>query len=529
MKRKFLELTSQEQTQFSNLMSFMQKDGNMTAQFGLIERFCLDPADPVVLDFLMGKARPVQFATHDGSDYQDVEVLKPTSPLPPIQSMDETALLPVTVPSKSVEKSHKKSSMADGREMTYAHSEDLIIIQNRLLHAISNLTLNERRLILFLSPIVRKQIETTPDNRTFYVHVQDFVNEYDIQSKKYYSELEKIADSIVEKAFFFWYKTKNGKAKKGVSWVSECDYIKKEGKIKIKLDDTVIEMLTVFDRATGNYWTQYQKEWIINLGTYGIIMLELLLSSKENHGYYTIEYLRAKFDCIETYKKFSDFKLHVIDRAIKEIHIHTPIRVKYEQHKTGRAVTGVTFSYTNKNAKSIKDNTKDDGKSKENALFANFKMTSKQLAVFGSKIAKLMDKDIEIIADELCNVHLQSQYITILKALEFVPSDYYTDDEIKTHLTQEQLDELRQNAQKEQEQQAKLEQIQLQQDFKKLLHFAEEFVLANQKMVSSGIGKTYLKEKNYQQIVMLWEMRLLDKESRADFKMVDELLARDVP
>lgn len=154
--------------------------------------------------------------------------------------------------------------------------------------------------------------------------------------------------------------------KKGVSWVSECDYIENEAKIKVKLDDTVIEMLTVFDKTTGNFWTQYQKEWIINLGTYGIIMLELVLSSfdnsfeKDKKGKYSIEHLREKFDCIETYPRFSDFKLYVIEKSIKEIHKHTPIRISYQVHKFGRSVQGVSFSYidTSEPVKNVQDKTK---------------------------------------------------------------------------------------------------------------------------------------------------------------------------
>lgn len=297
------------------------------------------------------------------------------------QQPSSSSLKPTNV-KKPVNKPNQKS-------MTYANSKDLIIIQNRLLHAISHLTLNERRLILFLSPIVRKKIENDPDNRVFYVRVQDFIAEYNIKSKNYYGELEKIADSIVKKAFFFWYKTQNGKAKKGVSWVSECDYLENEGQIKIKLDSTVIEMLTVFDKATGNFWTQYQKEWIVNLGTYGIIMLEMILSSMESKGYYTVEHLREKFDCVETYKKFSDFKCHVIDRAIKEIHKHTPIKIEYEQHKTGKKVTALTFSYINTSLKEVENKTKSvKGNSQQNDPFVNFKMTHKQLSLFASKIKK---------------------------------------------------------------------------------------------------------------------------------------------
>lgn len=537
MTRKFSELTPSEQLRFNSLVSFMSETWNerIEVKLDIVQRFNLDIGDPVVMDFLTGVYIPPAPPPMPVKD----DIPPPPKPRPPHENPDrldppipiadffknqtmatQESPLPTVASTKQIEKTEK-------REMTYAHSEDLIIIQNRLLHAISHLTLNERRLILFLSPIVRKQIEKYPNNRVFYVYVQDFIDEYGIKSKKYYGELEKIADSILDRNFFFWYKTQNGRAKKGVNWVSECDYIENEGMIKVRLDNTVIEMLTVFDKTTGNFWTQYQKEWIINLGAYGIIMLEMILSSKENKGHYTIEHLREKFNCVENYPVFGDFRRYVIDKSIKEIHTHTPIKISYEIHKKSRSVTGLTFSYIDTSIKSVKDKTKNsDDKPKENNPFVNFKMTPKQLAVFGAKIAKKIDKDIEIVIDEISNVHFQGQYVEYLKLLDFVPSDWYTEDEIKDHPTAEQIAQAKKKAKQNAERQEELEQAQLKQDYETLLANAEEFVLANQKRLGFGIEKMYFNKGDYQSVVRSWERYLLDKRDRKGFALLDEILSR---
>ena len=530
MIRKFSELTLSEQNHFNSLVEFMKETCNedIENKLKVIQKFRLDPNDPVVFDFLIDMYAP------SSSFLPQEEVVtakaycesskKPDFSIP--VSEEFTAV--VREPSLSTVAMVRQIEKRKKREMTYANSKDLIIVQNRLLHAISHLTLNERRLILFLSPVVRKQIEKNPENRVFYVHVQDFVNEYGIKSKRYYAELERIADSIVKKAFFFWYKTQNGKAKKGVSWVSECDYIENEGKLKIKLDDTVIEMLTVFDKATGNFWTQYQKEWVINLGTYGIIMLEMILSSVENKGYYTIEHLREKFDCMETYKKFSDFKLYVIDKAVNEIHMYTPINIRYEQHKTGRTIIGLTFSYIDKSIKNIstQDKEKNNDKTKERNPFVNFKMTQKQLALFASKIKKASGQDVDEIIFELSNVHLQFKHVDFLKVLDFVPSDWYSDQEIKEHRTIQQITQ----AKAEEKLVAKAEKDkrkkQLKQDFEKITACAEIFVKANlDKVNKTGIEQVYLQQKDYVGIIKLWEHHLLNEDIRKHFSLVDEILA----
>ena len=62
---------------------------------------------------------------------------------------------------------------------TVIYGDKWLVMQNRLLNAISNLDLNERRLIMFLSPLVRKHVESAPDarKRVYTVNALEFANE----------------------------------------------------------------------------------------------------------------------------------------------------------------------------------------------------------------------------------------------------------------------------------------------------------------------------------------------------------------
>ena len=273
---------------------------------------------------------------------------------------------------------------------TKIYGANWIVLQNRLLNAISHLDLNERRLIMFLSPVVRKALDINPKERVFYIRVQDFVREYGIKSKNYYSELEKIADTILEKAFFFWYKKENYKAKKGVSWVSECDYFKNEGLLKIKLDDTVIEMLTVFDKA--NPFTKYERQMIVNLGSYGIILFELIAScmhQQHKQKTYTIEYLREKFNCVDIYPVISEFKRNVLDRAIKDVEKNTPYRINYEQKKKGRIISEIVFSFDDVRATdSLKNSNEDKLLNLNNKLTKFDKLSESQIKTYSAVLSR---------------------------------------------------------------------------------------------------------------------------------------------
>ena len=531
MKRKFSELTPSERIQFQGLVDFMKETWNEDFQvkLNIIKKFRLDPKDPVVYDFLTDIYIPAQPQITPISTTSE-QAIEPAEQQKQSFTVSELSLSTTTTTQRPIEKTKR-------REMTYANSEDLIIVQNRLLHAISHLTLNERRLILFLSPIIRKQLSTNPDNKSFVVRVEDFMSEYGLNGGTYYSELEKTAISIQHKFIEFWNYDENGKIKSTVrlSWVTKGEYFKDRGCIELQFHDEVIEMLTVFDKNTGNFWTQYQKEWIINLGAYGIIMLELVLSSFElnlpenkgkTKGYYTVEHLREKFNCIDNYARFSDFKLYVIEKSIKEIHKNTPIRISYEVHKIGRFVNGVAFSYIDTSIKNVKDKTKNNDKPQEKNPFANFKMSQKQLSLFASKIKKASGQDVEEIIAELSNVHLQSKHINFLKVLDYVPSDWYSDDEIGSHPTAEQIARAKADEKAQAKAEKEQKQRQLKQDFEKLVNNAELFVKSNLKRVrKTGIQQMYFKENNYVGIVKTWEHDLLNENTRKHFTMIDEILA----
>ena len=325
------------------------------------------------------------------------------------------------------------------------YGEEWIVLQNRLLNAISNLDLNERRLIMFLSPLVRKEVDKDPHQQTFIVKVKDFQDEYEIKSKAYYQELENICNSLQHKTYEFWNFSANKKykSKVKVTWITKGDYKSKQGEVHIDLHKDVIEMLTVFDKT--NPFTKYERQMIIKLGCYGIILFELISSclyQKDKSKAYTIEYLREKFNCIASYPVISEFKRNVLDKAIVDIEKHTPIRITYTQNKKGRVVTEIVFSFkdTSKTDKNLKDKTAKviehspeqvapdtDVKllSPKQADFFASKLANNQN--FSSKFAKIgedMQPFIDRISDELQrDIKQVTVYMPYLLKLGFKKSD----------------------------------------------------------------------------------------------------------
>nr|WP_309576639.1 replication initiation protein [Moraxella osloensis] len=286
--------------------------------------------------------------------------------------LDELAI--TYTPSEKGKQSHQRNNLPEKENKDYdqeikhklVYGDKWFVLQNRLLNAISNLDLNERRLIMFLSPMVREHVEKYPtqNRRKFVVKALDFAKKYNIDDGNVYRALANSAHSVLEKTFYFWNFDNNERTHQtGSNWIEHCEYKENEGCLEIYLTSLTIEMLTVFDKA--NPFTKYEHNIIVKLGSYGIILFELIAScmhQQYKQKAYTIKYLREKFNCIETYPEFFNFKRYVIDRAIADIHKHTPYRIQYTQKKKGRTVTEIVFIFENTAQKEI------NTKSLKNAL-----------------------------------------------------------------------------------------------------------------------------------------------------------------
>ena len=80
---------------------------------------------------------------------------------------------------------------------------------------------------------------------------------------------------------------------------------------------------------------------------------------------------------VNQYKTMSNFKSYVLDFAIKQVNELTDITAKYEQHKTGRIISGFSFKVAQKKTKT--PNTKVDLP----------KLTEAQRHLFANKLSEL--------------------------------------------------------------------------------------------------------------------------------------------
>ena len=332
MAVKLADLDTSSRIHLEALMEFLEEtwQDDIKVKLKIMRKFDLDLTDDNVLALLVPTKQPT------------------------IPTVTKSIPMPIT----SIKTAEPSKEIKQPERALGVYGDSWIVLQNRLLNAITNLDLNERRLIMYLSLIVRKGVDIDPLQRTFIVRVQDFVGEYGIKSKGYYGEFEKIAVNLQQKYYEFWNFGKNEKdvSKVRVNWITKGEYKDNQGEIHIDLHNDVVEMLTVFDQS--NPFTKYERKMITELGSYGIILFELIAScmhQEHKQKTYTIEYLREKFNCVNTYQIVSEFKRNVLDKAIKDIHDNTSYRISYKQKKQGRIINEIVFSF--KDRKKIVDKT----------------------------------------------------------------------------------------------------------------------------------------------------------------------------
>ena len=105
---------------------------------------------------------------------------------------------------------------------------------------------------------------------------------------------------------------------------------------------------------------------------------------------YEIEFLREKFNCKDTYLPIAEFKRNVIDKAIKDVESNTPLRINYEQKKTGKRVTELLFSFYDSSVK--KEQLEENMSAKNDAAAMGDKK------VFGWQTKGLSDAQIKKLA-----------------------------------------------------------------------------------------------------------------------------------
>lgn len=303
----------------------------------------------------------------------------------------------------------------------------LIVKDNALIQASYTLDLSEQRLILLAIIEARNSGLGITHDTLLRIHASSYSKYFKVNDKTAYTMLKDASKGLFDR--YVTYHDKNPKNGKDRSfhcrWVDKVGVEPDSGIVYMRFTSDVVPLITRLEKQ----YTSYDITEVANLtSTYAIRLYELIIQWREVGvtQKYNIDELRSKLGVEpEQYKTMCNFKIKVLDKAINQINEHTDITVKYEQHKTGRKITAISFSFKQKRII-------EHIKSSNDSSF--IKLTDSQIRLFSGKLARLpelgndapqgrdFDHYATVIADHLADENQQKKYMPYLAKVGYQSS-----------------------------------------------------------------------------------------------------------
>ena len=210
----------------------------------------------------------------------------------------------------------------------------LVVKDNVLVNASYNLDLVEQRLILLAVVGARESGQGVNANDPLTIHADSYISHFNVARQTAYQALKDACRNLFERRFSYQESTKKGSLVEITSrWVSQIAYIDETASVQLIFTPAVVPMITALER----HFTSYEIEQVSELSSaYAVRLYEILIAWRST----------GKTPVFE----LADFRYKLGDTAIKQINLHTDITAKYEQHKSGRKITGFSFTFKQKNA-----------------------------------------------------------------------------------------------------------------------------------------------------------------------------------
>ena len=226
--------------------------------------------------------------------------------------------------------------------------KELVVKDNVLIEASYNLDLVEQRLILLAIIEARESGKGINAHDPLSIHAESYINQFGVHRNGAYQALKNASKDLFVRQFSYQEKRSKGLANVTSRWVSEIAYIEDAACVELIFAPAIIPLITRLEE----HFTSYELEQVAKLTSgYAIRLYELLIAWRSTGKTPVINYddLRKKLGVLDhEYKVKADFKKRVLDSSLKQVNEHTDIVVKYEQHKTGREITGFSFRFKQK-------------------------------------------------------------------------------------------------------------------------------------------------------------------------------------
>ena len=232
---------------------------------------------------------------------------------------------------------------------------NLVVKTNQLNSALQTLSLPEIRIIQLAIVDARETNTGLSTDKPLRIDALRYAEIFETTRQNGYQRMKDAEENLFNRRFS--YIDERGKLIKS-RWVQQVTYLDDEGAIELVFTLAVVNGISRIDGAE-DFFTSYLLEQTASMDSiYSVRLYELLVQwvAAKNTPLFELDKFRDQLG-IESheYKRMGNFKLRVLDLAVKEINEKSDIKVSYSQVKKGRTITGFKFKVL---AKDISKKTK---------------------------------------------------------------------------------------------------------------------------------------------------------------------------
>ena len=295
--------------------------------------------------------------------------------------------------------------------------KELIVKSNQDIEASYQLSSTKQRIVLAAISKISRYEEIT-DDEIYRVTVDDLKN-LGVHEKTAYRDLKDGVNRLYDRSINLAIDDESIKMR----WVQSIRFLESKSVVGLRFSKEILPFISNLSRE----FTKYSLSDIAGMSSAYAIRIYELLSQYRSIGKreISVESLRKMLELGKRYPLFADLKRWVIDTAVDQINEYSPLKVTYEQKKTGRKVTHILFSF--------KEKTKSISHQGTNTAKDFYKLTDAQINMFGNQLSRLPELSYLAVGNEsyealaskikemLRDPTQQKQFIPHLKNLGFKP------------------------------------------------------------------------------------------------------------
>lgn len=220
---------------------------------------------------------------------------------------------------------------------------NLVVKTNQLNSALQNLSLPEIRIIQLAIIDARETNTGLSTDKPLRIDALRYAEVFETTRQNGYQRMKDAEENLFNRRFS--YIDERGKLIKS-RWVQQVTYLDDEGAIELVFTLAVVNGISRIDGAE-DFFTSYLLEQTASMDSiYSVRLYELLVQwvTAKNTPLFELNKFRDQLGIEDhEYKRMGNFKLRVLDLAVKEINEKSDIKVSYTQVKKGRTITGFKF------------------------------------------------------------------------------------------------------------------------------------------------------------------------------------------